>query len=285
MTELLTVIAIIAILAALILSSLGHVTKKGGSVRCLSNLRQWDVALSMYTAEHRFYPPGRIIEARPANVQKWFDFLETYIGQPWPQSKTQFKIWERGDPQNTVASCPDYARLGGFSGGPGGSFGSYGYNTAGASEWGIAGGGELGLGGDTTPGVRPSWASLRPIAENEISAPADMIALGDATLTTHDREHDHPNWPFSGAIRLSPQSSVILTALSPAPVGTEVQWVQDSLKFIGNRHDGRWNTSFADGHVENLSLRRLFDVRNNSILRRWNRDNLPHRERLLPPVD
>ena len=39
--------------------------------------------------------------------------------------------------------------------------------------------------------------------------------------------------------------------------------------------------TFCDGHVEGLNLRNLFDVRRDDVLKRWNRDNLPHREKLL----
>jgi prepilin-type processing-associated H-X9-DG protein len=47
------------------------------------------------------------------------------------------------------------------------------------------------------------------------------------------------------------------------------------------RHAGRFNVSFCDGHVENLRPAQLFDTRQDAVLKRWNRDNQPHRE-LLP---
>ncbi len=50
------------------------------------------------------------------------------------------------------------------------------------------------------------------------------------------------------------------------------------LARLKRRHGGRWNVLFCDGHVENLSVAESFDVRRDEVLRRWNRDDLPHRE-------
>jgi prepilin-type processing-associated H-X9-DG protein len=46
------------------------------------------------------------------------------------------------------------------------------------------------------------------------------------------------------------------------------------------RHGGRFNILFCDGQVENLKPASLFDVRQDGVLRRWHRDDLPHREAL-----
>jgi prepilin-type processing-associated H-X9-DG protein len=39
---------------------------------------------------------------------------------------------------------------------------------------------------------------------------------------------------------------------------------------------------FCDGHVEAPTLEFLFEEINNTASSRWNRDHLPHREKLFP---
>jgi len=48
-------------------------------------------------------------------------------------------------------------------------------------------------------------------------------------------------------------------------------------KAMLQRHGGRWNEAFCDGHVENGSLEKFFDFRNDEVLKLWNRDHQPHR--------
>ena len=42
------------------------------------------------------------------------------------------------------------------------------------------------------------------------------------------------------------------------------------------------NVVFCDGHVESPTLKFLFEDTSDDALRRWNRDHLPHREKLPP---
>ncbi len=58
MVELLTVIAVIAVLATLLLSAIGTAKKKGRQVRCISNLHQISLALNMYLDDHEKRPPA-----------------------------------------------------------------------------------------------------------------------------------------------------------------------------------------------------------------------------------
>jgi prepilin-type N-terminal cleavage/methylation domain-containing protein len=56
--ESLVVIAIIAILASLVLPTLAKAKASSKRAACVSNCRQWALALSMYEDEQRGYPPS-----------------------------------------------------------------------------------------------------------------------------------------------------------------------------------------------------------------------------------
>jgi prepilin-type processing-associated H-X9-DG protein len=47
-------------------------------------------------------------------------------------------------------------------------------------------------------------------------------------------------------------------------------------------HQGKANVVFCDGHVESPTLPFLFADTSDAALSRWNRDHLPHREKLSP---
>ena len=55
-----------------------------------------------------------------------------------------------------------------------------------------------------------------------------------------------------------------------------------STKRAYSRHQGKANVVFCDGHVESPTLKFLFEDTSDAALSRWNRDHLPHRERLAP---
>ena len=50
------------------------------------------------------------------------------------------------------------------------------------------------------------------------------------------------------------------------------------------RHQGKANVVFCDGHVESPTLEFLFEDTSDAALVRWNRDHLPHRDRLSPSM-
>ena len=68
--------------------------------------------------------------------------------------------------------------------------------------------------------------------------------------------------------------------------GGSVAFLRDTdfanSKFVSSRHQGRANVVFCDGHVESPTLKFLFADTSDEALRRWNRDHLPHREKLAP---
>jgi prepilin-type N-terminal cleavage/methylation domain-containing protein/prepilin-type processing-associated H-X9-DG protein len=88
-----------------------------------------------------------------------------------------------------------------------------------------------------------------PVNESQVIDPSDMMAIGEVF---HSRPafHRSPDW--------------------------------SKLLFAYQRHQGRENAAFCDGHVESPTLRSLYRDTNDEALCRWNRDHLPHRDRLSP---
>jgi prepilin-type processing-associated H-X9-DG protein/prepilin-type N-terminal cleavage/methylation domain-containing protein len=138
--------------------------------------------------------------------------------------------------------CPS-ARIGNFPDAPSG-LPLYGYNIYGVLDPGDAAN-ALGLFGH----FDPSSATLTPIAESEVANPSGMIAIGDC---------------FDNTVAFSRKDLAYF-----AKSGNTL-----------TRHQGKANVVFCDGHVESPSLQFLFEDTSDAALVRWNRDHLPHREKL-----
>ena len=117
---------------------------------------------------------------------------------------------------------------------------SYGYNA-------------YGVGGSFTnsPGLLghfiPPHFGFAGIGESEVVVPSEMMAIGDSLNggTYFGR------WPHLAQAKTPPM-----------------------------RHQGKANVVFCDGHTESPTLQFLFADTSDETLSRWNRDHLPHREKL-----
>jgi len=146
--ELLVVIAIIAILAALLLPTLGRTKQQAISTSCQNNLRQIGVALRMYVDDFKSYPT--VFELFDNTFYGWDSALVPYL------ANKQSVFYCRA----LFPSLPSSLRWTGMFN-P-----SYSYNA-----WGTDGTDLLLLGLDRE--------DMRTMPECRIWAPADMIAIGD----------------------------------------------------------------------------------------------------------
>ena len=152
--ELLMVIAIIAILAAMLLSVLGQTREKGRSIQCLSNLRQWGVAFRMYADDNSDYLPRRGQGVQTLNEidrpTDWFNALPPYFGL----SSFQLMISNKTVPaahSQSVFICP-------AAGNPGATyFLPYGMNM------------------NLSP-----WNLVLPIQYFQVNQPAFVVAMAEA---------------------------------------------------------------------------------------------------------
>ena len=111
--------------------------------------------------------------------------------------------------------------------------------------------GMLPVGNNTnTPGLLGHGTenqSIRtPIRDSEVLAPTDMMAIADSDDMAFMRSLDYDFY-----------HRVL-------------------------RHGNKANVVFCDGHVESPTLQFLFADTSDAALVRWNRDHLPHREKLSP---
>lgn len=82
--ELMVVIAIIAILASMLLPVLGQAKRKAQSIACVNKVRQWGMALKMYTDDHQEKYPYDGTSRMPINAGPnkgaWYNSAASYVG-------------------------------------------------------------------------------------------------------------------------------------------------------------------------------------------------------------
>ena len=147
--ELLVVIAIIAILAAILFPVFARAKAKANQASCLSNLKQMQLAMTMYLSDNNQTCPPQISYAGNVSEEYWPTLIEPYINN--------LQVWVcSADP--TVGGCNNVFRGDGVCLV---SATSYGYNSYLASG-GTANNDNL---GDTEPAIQ---------------YPAEMVCFSDA---------------------------------------------------------------------------------------------------------
>lgn len=241
LTELLTVIAVISILAGLLLPAVSSAKKKAHAAYCRSNLRQIGVALTSYAYENETYPPY----ADFTSDRKWYTTLKPYLPNGW---------------SNGVYVCPPYRGMT-FDGGiiDGGL-----YSSAGSYGWNIGSSDAL---DQYHYGLLESYPFLyfgdTPIREDAIVSPSDFYVVGDS----FSRSYSTPDPIVEGAEFLTRR----LHNFGDRPIGKKV-------KAASKRHEGYGQMLFADAHAEALRLQTLLMSTNAENLRRWHTDHEAHRE-------
>lgn len=239
LVELLVVIAIIALLVSILLPALNKAREQAKSLLCKSNLKQIDQAIIMYAVDINdglFPPAHRWVTGPPAGWEHnaWIRIIQAYIDQDWEDNWNQSTGQGKGVTFCPVASnsstLPDPidTRYGATNraytmGKPG----SYGVN-----RW-----------------AMPSQDNYRA---EELYWDRPMEGPG-ATI---------PLFADSGMLDIWAGGGDQPPAY-PDEFDTDLTWINwtTSMHYVCiPRHGNGINVAFADGHVEYVRLRRLWDL-------------------------
>jgi len=225
--ELLVVIAIIAILAGLLLPALARAKEKANRADCLSNLRQWNLALNMYLSDNNQAMPdfaianntpgapgGYAIDnprwtdlaafgAAGTGNTAWFNALPPYVAQPalWQYSgnpatfTTQRSIFVCRTAHINPTEVDPLTRVVFY----------YGMNNRATNGLSIAAG--------------------SPFLATQVLFPSALVWLADERDSTEEL-------PFYGVNSTS-----------------ELGCPRGALNHLSSRHDAGANLAFLDGHV------------------------------------
>jgi len=222
LVELLVVIAIIAILAALLLPTLGRAKERVQATTCLSHMRQIFVASTLYTDENRdiLVPMARLVSPYPVNLLVpyrphvwWPDTLRPYL-----RNSTA-----------AIYTCPCVPR----------------------TQAGIVMTNAFGIGmnfnelGVFPEDVDPATGPL--VRVSSVKQPADTVFFGDVAYVQNPFEPNPDQWLADLDRQYTWQGFGVWLFVTP-PARND-QWNRNCTRVI-NRHSGRANCCFVDGHIE-----------------------------------
>jgi len=216
--ELLVVISIIALLAALLFPAISRAKQKAQQTKCISNLHQLGIALQNFVTDSQTYPSGWVGD--PDASDSWWG-QRTWIGQLERGGLGSSKPIATNSLTMSVFHCPSDRSSRPLSPSRWDSRLSFGYNRWGVRDLGTND--SFGLFGRFNYFKAYQGQDYAPLPESEVVSPSEMMAIGDT---------------FGGALYFGRE----------APSGFVLLWNgrlnSENLNYILARHQGRLDVVF-----------------------------------------
>jgi len=239
--ELLVVIAIIAILAAMLLPALAKAKAKAQSIQCLSNMKQWGLASTIYTSDHEDTLPlfGDSFPYTP-DVMWWYQKLAPYVMRQVAGEKGNYEALTA-----QIRKCPA------------GNKGPPPFSSPAAArydEWNCWIGVNYGAFGDPLTAPFYYGNNMRPLKAARIKKPSNALMYTD-TVTHY--VYTPLSWPFSK------------DANGDGMMDSNSGVYSGEYSFNNGRptvHSSGANVTLLDGHAERVPFKRLWEWQNNKIV-------------------
>lgn len=247
--ELLTVIAIIAILVAFLLPALSQAKAQARSTQCKNNLKQIGLGMIMYVHDFAHYPAyGRPVSTTEPGGSKWYRDILPYTQSKWTNQLFRCAGYKFVEFDGlSIDASTMYV-----------SFGSYGYNFGFNSKTIYL----YGLGGQFSQNV--SLVVDTFVTESAVKNPTEMILSADSVSVT-------------GGNQLVRGIEILSRKLHDDSWGPFLTTEKESL-----RHGTKLNYVFCDGHVNGFKPRDILLSKQERFLKLWASDSVNHGELLSP---
>lgn len=257
LVELLVTIGIIALLISILLPVLGRVRKQADATKCAANLHGMAQAATMYASQYRCYPPGRLEKLAPGAPQyslgdgedqyrpRWYELLGSMVKQfasSTPKA-TEDDTWTISNSWFLCPTVPEWINSRNYP---------YGYNHQFLGNARPKGG--------WSTGTR-NWINY-PVPASRIRAASDTVMIADSMGTAVTKPRAQRQGYYNDGTK-DPDAVGNKGYLLDAPRQTansdraDVELPPNYHSGPDDRHGGKVNVAFCDGHVAAMTLNEL----------------------------